>query len=160
MALIDEIISAIEAIPIEGGKLTLEKTVLGKIGFLKEFFDKVLKESTLTLDNVERIPGDKTITLKGKAGLLGYKDLALTITFDVQNDEVVGTVHAVFAQDKTVALPVIHWINVGDITFTTAITETFNMVTFEFGVKVLTSEGKKIPVTIDTQGGSDWTLRI
>ena len=160
MALIDEIISKIESLPIEDGKLKLSISDFSSLPFMKSFFEKLLKEATLVLDNATRTPGEQTITVTGKANLLGYKSLSLTITFDVQDKEVVGTVRAVFDPGKITTLPVINWIRVADIGFVAAINETFGAVTFEFDVKILTLKDNRIPVSMRPISGENWNLTI
>ena len=68
-------------------------------------------------------PNGNSIAITGSGDLLGYSNLAISIVFDVQDDEVVGTASGTFDPLSTMTLPVLTWIEVGDIVLTTSIRE-------------------------------------
>ena len=46
----------------------------------------------------------------GSTNVLGYTGLPCTLTFDVQDNETVGTLVGTFAKTRTITLPLITWI--------------------------------------------------
>lgn len=161
MALIDQITSKFKTIPIDGsGNLTLSPSDFG-LDFMDSFFSKVLQKQTITLKGASKKPGTKTITVTGTSDLLSYKGLDLSIVFDIQNKEVVGTVTATFDKTKTTTLPVINWIKVGNIQLSSTISSTFEIVTFGFGVDILVAAtGDTIPVHVTSLSNDEWKIDI
>src|SRR6516165_8485951 len=106
MRLIDQLIDQIQGMPVDNSKnLTLKasdfRLASGKVDvelvrFMKVFFAKLLKVESLTLTGAVKTLSANSITITGSADLLGYHNLALSIVFDVQDDELVGTVTGVF----------------------------------------------------------------
>ena len=160
MTSIDEIITKIQALAITSGDLVLSANDFTGMDFMQVFFTDVLKETIITLAGATRTPGQDTITVTGQAALLGYTSLALNIKFEVQDDQVVGTLTGTFDPGKSTNLPVLTWIKVGDVTLTTSISETFKIVTFGFGMNVITEDDTKIPVSITSMGNDDWRLDV
>lgn len=161
MALIDDIISKIEALPIKDGKLTMSISDFTGMDFMAGFFNNVLKETSLTLTgDPTKTPGTETISVTGTADLFGYADLGLDINFSVQNKEVVGSVKGTFDPGKTLNLPVLTWIKVSDIFLETSISETYQVVGFAFGLKLITTENNKVPIVITSMANDQWRLDV
>jgi hypothetical protein len=161
MALIDEIITKIEAIPIGGnGDLVLKSSDFG-LDFMSSFFNKLILSEGITLTDASKTPGTETITVAGTADLYGYTSLGLSLTFDVQDNEVVGTVTGTFAKAKKVTLPLITWIEVESIVLSTGITETFNLISLDFKMDILVQgSSATIPIELRRQSDSEWRLDI
>jgi hypothetical protein len=160
MSTIDEIISKIQALPISGGDLTLTAADFTGSDFMQGYFSNVLRAASITLTGATRNASATSITVTGQSGLLGYASMGLALDFSEQGDQVVATVSGTFDPGKTTALPVLTWIKVGDVTLTATLTETFSIVTFGFGLNVITPDGTKIPVSLMQMPGNDWRLAI
>src|ERR1700747_434856 len=161
MPLIDQVIVEIEGIAVDESKSLTLKASDFRLDFIKALFAKLLKVETLTLTGAIKTLSAKSIAISGSADLLGYPNLALSMVFDVQNDEVVGTATGVFDPLCTMTLPVLTWIRVGDIVLTTSIYETFELITLAFKGNILVEKtGTKIPIEIQSQPGSGWRLGI
>lgn len=161
MALIDQIISKINAVPIgDNGELVLKSSDFG-LDFISSFFKKLILSESITLADASKSPGTDTITVAGTADLYGYASLGLSITFDVQDNEVVGTITGTFDKSKKIELPVIDWIQVQGIVISTSITETFGLIGLDFKMEILV-EGSSatIPIELQRQSASGWRLDI
>lgn len=167
MTLIDEIIAKVQAAPIDqSGNLTLKSSDFEQ-NFMGAFFSKLLQEESLhqeeslLLKGATKTPGVHSITVTGSGDFLKYSDLTLSIAFRIQADEVVGTVIGAFSRSHSIALPVITWIDVGDIVLTKSIFESFQLTTLTFKASILVKGSDlKIPIEIQSQPGSEWHLAI
>jgi hypothetical protein len=162
-SLITQIIDKLTAIPIQpNGDMLLLPTDFG-LPYMNTFFEKVLYQESLLLQAAEKIPpGPETITVKGTAGILGYKELQLTITFNVQDEEVVGTVIAIFPNSYQPSMPVLTWIKAGNISFVTSLSEKYSLIAFQFNLRVLTDAitTNGVPVQLQNCTGSQWDIKI
>ncbi len=161
--LITQIIDKMEAIPVQPNGDMLLTPADFSLDFMDTFFQQVLQQDTLLLTNAQKPPpGTDTVTVKGTSGLLGYKDLALELTFDVQDDQVVGTVNAALPASYQPALPVIDWIKAGNISFTKTLSEKFSLIGFRFKLNITSSgiTGSGIPVVMQSGTGGDWQIGI
>lgn len=162
-SLIAQIIEKMEAIPIQSnGDMLITPADFG-LDFMDTFFQDVLQQETLLLTNAEKpAPGADSVTVKGTSGLLGYKTLALTLTFDVQEDQVVGAVDAIFPASYTPTLPVIDWITAGNISFNKTLSEKFSLQSFRFNLNVTSKgvSGSGIPIVLQSGTGGDWQIGI
>ena len=161
MALIDQIISKINAIPIGGNGDLILKSSDFDLDFMTSFFSNLLESEGITLTGASRTPGNEAITVAGTANLFGYTNLSLSITFDVQDNEVVGTVIGTFDKSKTIPLPLISWIEVGGIVLSTSISEAFDLTDLDFKMNLLVpSSSTTIPIELQRQTDSEWQLDI
>lgn len=160
LSTIDPIISKIESLPIDaGGNLTLKAGDFDG-DFMAAFFSKLLLADSITFSGAARTSGSETVTVSGSAAVLGYTGLSCALTFDVQDDAVVGTLVGTFAKTKTVTLPLITWIKVGNIVLSTFISETFQLVGLDFKLDILLDDGDVIPVELQRQSDTEWRLDI
>src|ERR1700756_539149 len=121
-------VAKIQGLPSdESGDLILRSSDF-ELDFMRAFFAKLLAVESLTLTraavSLQKGPRANCVAITGSGDLLGYPNLRLSIVFDVQDDEVVGTATGSFDPLSTMTLPVLTWINVGDIVLTTSIHQT------------------------------------
>ncbi|MFY0255956.1 DUF6603 domain-containing protein [Chitinophaga sp. 30R24] len=161
-SLIEQIIEKMEAIPIQpNGDMLLQPSDFG-LPFMDTFFNRVLRQQSLLLSDANKVPpGADSVTVTGVSGILGYLDLQLQLTFDVKEEEVVGTVTAAFPDSYQPAMPVLYWIKAGYISFITSLTENYSVVSFEFKLQVLT-DVITAGIPIDLKGGSanQWQIMV
>ena len=161
MALIDQIISKIDAIPIGGNGDLILKSSDFELDFMTSFFSNLLQSEGITLTGASRTPGTEAITVAGTADVFGYTSLTLSLTFDVQDDEVVGTVIGTFDKSKKIPLPLISRIEVGGIVLSTSISEAFDLTDLDFKMNLLVpSSSTIIPIELKRQTDSNWQLDI
>ena len=162
MSTIDLIISKIEGLPIDaGGNLTLKAGDFSG-DFMAAVFKKLLVAQSISFSGAARTPGTETITVSGTAPALGYAGLPCSLTFNVVDGEVVGTLVGTFAKATTITLPLITWIKLGNIVLTTSILETSELVELDFKMDIILEDKNKtvIPVEIQRQSASEWRLDI
>jgi hypothetical protein len=159
LSTIDPIISTIEGLPIDGGVLTLKAGDFNG-DFMASVFSQLLVAQSITFSGATRTPGTETITVSGSADVLGYTGLPCTLTFDVQDNEAVGTLVGTFAKTRTITLPLITWIKLGNITLSTSISETSELVGLDFKMDILLDNGDVIPVELQRQSSTEWRLDI
>src|SRR6185503_5816234 len=133
MALIDDIITKLNAIPIAGDKsITLTKAAFN-IDFMAAFFTQVVGADTFKVSNAERTSGNGTAMVAGQADFMGYKDLTVNLSFaphtgpESEAGDVIVSLDGSFAKEKAVQLPVISWIQVSNIGLTTSIAGSENI---------------------------------
>jgi hypothetical protein len=168
MALIDDIIAKLNAIPIVvDGSMTLTPADFD-IDFVSAFFTQVIGGDSFKITQAVKTPGAGTMTLTGRADLMGYTDLSINFSFapqqglEAEPGAVVITLDGSFAKDKAVQLPVLTWIQVSNIGLTTSFSGPYNIVTFMFhaniGVKGDTTGG--IPIKIGAVNNGTWQIDI
>ena len=158
-SLIQQIIEKIEQIPVTDGKMLMQASDFG-LDFMNSFFTKVLKQESISLTGVTVDPGTDSIIVNGNSSLYGYVDLTLLMLFNIQNEEVVGSLTGTFPETYQPSLEVITWIKAGNISFNTSITEQFELVSFDFKVDIISSTQKipLLPVEIKNESGDIWNL--
>ena len=165
MLLIEELLAAIEELPSdENGDLILQASDF-RLDFMKAFLARLLKVESLTLTKAsvktKETPSGNSIAITGSGDLLGYSKLGISIVFDIQDGEVVGTASGTFDPLSTMTLPVLTWIKVGDIVLTTSIRERYELITLAFKANILVQgTGTRIPIEIETQPGSEWRFSM
>jgi hypothetical protein len=137
LSTIDSIISKIESLPIDGAGNLMLKAADFVGDYMAAFFSQLLLADSITFSGASRTSGSDTITVSGSTTVFGYSDLTVTLTFDVQDNEVVGTLVGTFAPTKTITLPLITWIKLGNIVLSTSILETSQLVGLDFKMSIL-----------------------
>ncbi len=161
MTLIDQIKTKIQAKPIDNnGNLVIQPSDF-ELDFVNSFFNKLLNVTSLTIAGANKESGNDFITVTGSADLLGYSNLTISITFKVQEDEVIAVVTGTFAKSEQITLPVISWIDVSNIVLTTTISETFELITYMFNMDILVQgSSNAISIELRSQPDSEWHLNI
>ena len=81
MAAIDDVIAAVEKVPIaDDGSLTLAATDFSGIAIMEAFFASILHAQSYTLRGARRTPGTETITVGGTGDVAGYTGIGVTVT--------------------------------------------------------------------------------
>lgn len=163
MALIDDIISKLEAIPTEpNGSLILTPQKFA-IPFMDDFFARALKTDYIAIADAVVTPGQETASVQGRAALLGYPDLGVSMVFLSIDNQVVITVQGTFAPGKTVQLPVITWVSIKDIGMTIRFSQPYEIVNFQIQGNFLVPDGSRqavIPLRLSKPDKNKWQLAI
>lgn len=160
MSTIGDIITTIEKLPIGGdGALTLKSSDF-ELGFMDSVFGKMLFVDTLSISAAARDKTATSIAISGSADILGYTDLTCVLAFEETNGKVTATVTATFATNKTIKLPLIDWVETGNIVLTTSISEGFELTGLGFSMAFLLQNGDTIPIALALQQSTMWRLDI
>jgi len=147
MALIDELVARIAAVPIQpDGSLTLSEDTFAGLDFAPLFFTQVLKAKSFTIDKANRQTPAGSATIEGIADCFGYKRLGVTLQFSATDDEVAISLDGTFDPGKKTTLPVLDWIEVGNLGLAATIAQPFSAVTFLYH-GAITLKGDSAPST-------------
>jgi hypothetical protein len=162
MTLINTITSTIESIPLIDDSLNLTSDDFSE-EFTTTFFSQVIKQNNLSILNAnKKLSDDGGITVTGQVDLWSYKGLDIALTFSTEEEQVIATIDGIFPADKIVTLPVISWIEIGNIGVKTTFSQPYNIVSFTYHASILFEGlGKgSIPVEITKLEGNLWQLDI
>jgi hypothetical protein len=161
MATIDDIVTAIERIPIANdGSLTLAASDFSGIAIMESFFASILHAQSYTLRGARRTPGAETITVGGQGDVAGYVGIGVTVTCAVGDRGVTVTITGSVSAGDPRPLPVVSWIEVAEIDFTATIAEPLAIVTYGYGASIVPSGGGTIPMSLAENGDGEWAVTV
>jgi hypothetical protein len=183
MATIDEIIAAVEAVPVTGdGSLTLSAGDFAGIAVMQAFFTAVVGAPSYTLAGAARTPGSGTITVRGQAEVLGYPGATAAIVFtttegpggDGLGDDGPGGAAPPLGQGVAVSLtgtlspqtprslPAVPWISVAGVSVAATVAEPFNAVTYGFSASIVLpgEPAGTIPIIVAQVDGGLWMVAV
>ena len=163
MATIDDILAAVEAAPIGAdGTLTLQASAFPGIDVMTAFFANVVGEQAFPIRAASRAPGQDTVVVTGQADFLGYTGLAATLTFAVQDGNVVVTLTGTISAQGPISLPVVSWVKLDQVSLTTTVAEPFQIVSFQFLASIVLSGDVtgSVPIEITYSPPSQWEIGV
>jgi hypothetical protein len=161
MTLIDDFVAKVEGAPIlSGNSLTLAQTDFNS-DFADAFFANVVGGDSFTVREARRQVGSGTVTVTGTADFMGIQGLAVALTFAEQDGQVVATLTGTFEAGKLVQLPVVSWIKAGNLSFTTTLSQPYQIVGFRFHAEItVPGSAQGIPVDIVKLSGDAWQIEV
>jgi len=163
MATIDDILAAVEAAPIgTDGTLTLQASAFPDIDVMAAFFTNVVGEQAFPIRAAARAPGQATVVVTGQADFLGYTGLATTLSFAVQDGNVVVTLTGTIPAQGPIGLPVVTWVELDKVSLTTTVAEPFQLVSFQFLASIVLSGDVtgSVPIEITYSPPSQWEIGV
>ncbi|NTU53915.1 MAG: hypothetical protein HGA97_09515 [Chlorobiaceae bacterium] len=166
MPLIDDIVATINSLAISpDGLLMIGSIQFNNNDFVNAFFTKLIRKDSITLSKASiKSQSEKSVTVSGVSDIWVYKKLDISLTFSAKDDQITATILCTFPPDKKIdkkiQLPVLSWINIGNLSITASIAQPFNISNFSYGANILLEDGATVPVVITSLPNNDWDLSI
>lgn len=126
------------------------------------FFQRALSGQPITVSQAAiASPSDQMVSVSGRAALLGYEDVATTLTFRALDDDadLEVSVTGAFDERKTISLPAVTWISLHTLRIEMTVKSEFGILTFKL-YGTLNVGDVAIPIAIAKIGASEWRIGI
>jgi hypothetical protein len=164
MAIIDQIISAVQAAPAgPDGTLSLAASSFTGIDVVQAFFTDVLGTQSLAIRQARRTPDTAAITVTGQADFLGYTGLGATLRFVADADGVVtATLTGSLTNGSGLRLPIVTWIEVDDVELTASVAGPDQIVDFGFSAQIVLAGDTpgRLPIAITQTPPNQWRIAM
>ncbi len=155
-----QIIDKIKALPIQaGGSLTLTPDAFD-MPIIEGLFSCVLKSTSLKIKGAIIKPTTTPlgIVVEGTADLIGYTQLTLTLTFVIQDDQVVISVAGKFPSSKSFSPPLLTWISLTGLGLNASYYSQTGLVQFSVHGSLTSDGGLSLPFKLSQSPPSSWQL--